>query len=529
LQPTRDRDTIIGMPLDEPISRRVFLRRGALASAAALAAAAAPALPWLPGFREAEAAIMGIGQELRDILNFETCDRILTESLARGGTYADIFAEQRFTTSIALDDGKIESVTYGYPRGAGVRVLRRHQTGYAFSDDISFNAILDVGRIASVIVENQSPVTPTDLALREAVQPFTLNAPAPLMNETLKFAFVRRFDAAARAVDPRVASVRVEYSDDVREILIATSEGTYHLDRQYLVSITCLVTAVQGAVRRTGFSAIGGRVDESYFARRTPEDAAREAAEQALVLLQAGPAPAGAMPVIIGPGWGGVLIHESLGHALEGDGIRRGTSLLAGKVGTQIGSPLLRVIDDARVPFGRGSYAVDDEGIPGQRTLLVDRGMLIGYLLDRQSAAVLGLKATGNGRRMSYRNRPLPRMSNTYIDRGASDPGSLFSGIKKGFYAATLGGGSVDTTSGNFNFAVREGYLIEDGKITRPVQGAVLIGNSLETLKRLEGVGNDLYVEPSHGTCGKDGQRVPVGVGQPTVRFSSITVGGSAI
>jgi TldD protein len=235
------------------------------------------------------------------------------------------------------------------------------------------------------------------------------------------------------------------------------------------------------------------------------------------------------MPVVIGPGWGGVLIHESLGHALEGDGIRRETSLLAGKVGTRIGSPLLRVLDDSQIPYGRGSYAIDDEGVQGQRTVLVDRGVLIGYILDRQSAALLGLTATGNGRRMSYRNPPLPRMSNTFIDRGASDPGSLFSGIKKGLYAATLGGGSVDTTSGNFNFAVREGYLIEEGRITKPVRGAVLVGNSLETLQKLEGVGTDLYVEPSRGTCGKDGQRVPVGVGQPTVRFSSITVGGSAI
>jgi len=389
------------MPLDEPISRRVFLRRGALVSAAALTAAAMPSLPWLPGSGEADAAIMGIGQELRDILNFETCDRIVTEALARGGTFADLFAEQRFTTSIALDDGKIESVTYGYPRGAGVRVLRRHQTGYAFSDEVSFNNLLDAARIASVIVENQSPVTPTDLTKRDAPQPFALTAPAPLMNETLKFAFVRRFDTAARAVDPRIVSVRVEYNDDVRDILIATSEGTYHIDRQYLVSITCVATAVEGGERRTGMSSIGGRVDEGYFSRRTPEDAAREAAEQALVLLQAGPAPAGPMPVVIGPGWGGVLIHESLGHALEGDGIRRGTSLLAGKVGTQIGSPLLRVLDDARVPYGRGSYAVDDEGTAGQRTVLVDRGTLIGYILDRQSAAMLTLKATGNGRRMS--------------------------------------------------------------------------------------------------------------------------------
>jgi TldD protein len=527
LQPIADFDTIAGMPLDEPISRRVFLRRGALVSAAVLAGA--PGLPWLPGSGDAEAAIMGIGQELGDILNFETCNRILIEALARGGTFADLFAEQRFTTRIVLDDGKLESVTYGYPRGAGVRVLRRHQTGYAFSDEIVFASLLDAARVASTVVENQSPMTPIDVSKHPLSPPFTLSAPAPLMAETAKFAMVRSMDAAARSVDPRIASVRIEYVDDVRDILVATSEGSFHLDRQYLLTITCAPTAVEGSRRQSGFGSIGGRVDEGYLARRSPAAVAREAAEQALILLQAGPAPAGPMPVVIGPGWGGVLIHESLGHAVEGDGIRRETSLLAGRKGTSIGAPILRVLDDARVPNGRGSYAVDDEGTPSQQTVLVDRGVLQSYLLDRQSAAILGGSSTGNGRRESYRTRPLPRMSNTYIDRGTSDPGSLLSGITKGFYAAVLGGGSVDTTSGNFNFSVREGYWIEHGKITKPARGAVLIGNSLETLQGLEGVGSDLYVEPSRGTCGKDGQRVPVGVGQPTVRFSSITVGGTAI
>jgi TldD protein len=235
------------------------------------------------------------------------------------------------------------------------------------------------------------------------------------------------------------------------------------------------------------------------------------------------------MPVVIGPGWGGVLIHESFGHASEGDGISRGTSLLSGRVGTKIASPLLRVVDDAQWPNGRGSYAVDDEGTPGQRTVVIDGGVLQSYLLDRQSAGVLSMRSTGNGRRMTYRQWPIPRMTNTYIDRGVSDPTSLLSGIAKGFYAAEMAGGSVDTTSGNFNFAVRLGHLIENGQLTKPVRGAILIGNSLETMGRIEGIGNDLVVEQTRGTCGKDGQMVPVGVGQPTVRFSSITVGGTAI
>jgi len=336
-------------------------------------------------------------------------------------------------------------------------------------------------------------------------------------------------DAAARGVDPRIVSVRIDYQDEVRDTLVGTSDGVYAIDRQYLVSISCSATAASGTNRRTGRSALGGRVGEDYFLKRDPEAVARDAATQAITLLGADPAPAGPMPVVIAPGWGGVLIHESFGHALEGDAIRRGTSLLSGLKGQKIGAPGLRVIDDARWPSGRGSYTVDDEGVPGQRTVLVDGGVLQSYILDRQSAFLLGQRSTGNGRRMSYRQWPLPRMTNTYIDRGTDDPASLLSGITKGFYAAELGGGSVDTTSGNFNFAVQLGYMIENGKKTRPVRGAVLIGNSLDTMARIEGIGTDLMVDQTRGMCGKDGQMVPVGVGQPTVRFSSITVGGTAI
>ena len=515
------------MPMDEPISRRDFLRHGALLSGAALAAGASGFALLRP--TDAEAAIMGIGKELRDVLNLETVNQILIEALKRGGDFADLFAEQRFRTSIVLDDQKIDSVTYGYPRGAGVRVFYRKQTGYAFSDEIAYNDLLDAAHVAAAVVQSQGPVQPLDVAARPLQPPFTIAYPAPLMLEATKFDLMRRMDAAARAVDPRIVSVRIDYQDEVRDTLVGTSDGIYAIDRQYLVSISCSATASSGANRRTGRSALGGRVGEDYFLKRDPEGVARDAATQAITLLGADPAPAGPMPVVIAPGWGGVLIHESFGHALEGDAIRRGTSLLSGLKGQKIGAPGLRVIDDARWPGGRGSYTVDDEGTPGQRTVLVDGGVLQSYILDRQSALLLGGRSTGNGRRMSYRQWPLPRMTNTYIDRGTDDPASLLSGITKGFYAAELGGGSVDTTSGNFNFAVQLGYMIENGQKTRPVRGAVLIGNSLETMARIEGIGTDLMVDQTRGVCGKDGQMVPVGVGQPTVRFSSITVGGTAI
>ncbi len=509
------------------MSRRDFLRQGALLTGA-LAAGLPDALSLLQP-KAAEGAIMGIGQELRDVLNEETVNRILQEALARGGDAADLFAEQRFRTSIVLDAGKIDSVTYGYPRGGGVRVVLRNQTGYAFSDELTYNSLLDAARVASTVVEQQSHAHPVDVTRRTPPPPFALTSPGPLMPESAKLDILRRMDAAARAADPRIVSVRVEYQDDVREVLIGTSEGVYVIDRQYLTGVVCTPVAQASGKGASGLATLGGRVDADYFTRVNPEEAARNAALQALRLLEAGPAPAGPMPVVVAPGWGGVLIHESLGHALEADGIRRGTSLLSGLAGTRIASPLLRVLDDARWPNGRGSYAMDDEGTPGQRTVLVDGGVLQSYLLDKQNGWLLTQKSTGNGRRMSYRNWPIPRMSNTYIDNGASDPASLLSGIAKGFYAAELGGGSVETTSGNFNFAVHEGYWIENGKLTRPVRGAVLIGNSLLTMQRIEGIGNDLKVETTRGTCGKDGQLVPVGVGQPTVRFASMTVGGSSI
>src|SRR6267142_2409521 len=279
---------------------------------------------------------MGIGQELRDVLNEETVNRILQEALARGGDAADLFAEQRFRTSFVLDSGKIDSVTYGYPRGAGVRVVLRNQTGYAFSDELTYNSILDAARIASSIVETPGRANPIDVTRRSPASPFALVNPEPLLLETAKLDVLQRMDTAARAADPRIVSVRIEYVDEVREVLIGTSEGIYIIDRQYLTSIACTPVAQASGKRASGLATLGGRVDAEYFARVSPEDAAKAAALQAVRLLDAGPAPAGPMPVVVAPGWGGVLVHESLGHALEADGIRRGTSLLSGLQGTRI-------------------------------------------------------------------------------------------------------------------------------------------------------------------------------------------------
>ena len=314
------------MSFDHPISRRSFLRRGALLSAAL---ASAPGLSLFARPGDADAAIMGIGKELRDVLNQETVNRILQEALARGGDFADVFAEQRFRTYIVLDDGKFDSVTYGYPRGASVRVAYRNRTGFAFTETIEYSSLLDAARVASAVVENQGRTSPVDVTPRMLAPSFAIDRPVPLESEGLKFDLVQRMDAAARAVDPRIVAVHVEYRDEVRDVLMGTSDGGYFMDRQYLVSITATPTARQGSERRGASASAGGRVGADYFNHVSVDDAARSAARVAIQLLDAGPAPAGPLPVVIAPGWGGVLIHESLGHALEGDGIRRGTSSAA--------------------------------------------------------------------------------------------------------------------------------------------------------------------------------------------------------
>ena len=515
------------MATDRPISRRLFLRGGALVSSAILAGM--PRIPWLhgPATGEAEAAIMGIGQELRDVLNEETVNRILVEALIRGGDFADLFAEQRFRTNIVLAEGRIESVTYGYPRGAGVRVSRRSQTGYAFSDEIAYNTLLDAARVASAVVENQSPVTPIDVTRRNLPAPFSLNLPVPLMDESRKFEILRRMDAAARAYDPRIVSVRLQYVDEVRDVLIGTSDGGYLVDRQFLVSIFCAPTAVSGGERRSRLATLGGRVDEGYLAAADPERVARDAAKQAITLLDAGPAPAGPMPVVIGPGWGGVLIHECFGHSLEGDGIRKKTSIREHQFGQKVCSDIVDIYDDSTVPNSRGSFKVDDEGTPSQKSHVVEKGVLKGYLWDRLNAKLTKNTSSANGRRTSYREFPIPRMTNTYIAGGTSKAEDLIGSVKNGLYAKAMGGGSVNPADGQFSFVVSEAYMIENGKLTSAVKGATLTGDAADAMLRVEGLGDDLLIDVKTGTCGKDGQFKPVGVGQPTVLFSEMTVGGT--
>ncbi len=341
---------------------------------------------------------------------------------------------------------------------------------------------------------------------------------------------VKRADAAARAYDARVFQVQATYADSLREVLIATSDGRLSFDRQPMARMSVMVLARQGdASPQHGFSGGGGRVTLDFFLNeKTPEHFAREAARQAMVQLEAIDAPAGEMPVVLGPGWPGILLHEAVGHGLEADFNRKGTSAFSGRVGQQVASPLCTVIDDGTIGSRRGSLNVDDEGMPTQKNVLIENGVLRGYLQDKLSSRLMRTESSGSGRRESYQHIPMPRMTNTYMLAGESDPGDIVRSVQKGLYCATFAGGQVDITSGNFVFSATESYLIEDGKITRPVRGASLIGNGPEALKYVSMVGNDLQLDEGIGTCGKEGQSVPVGVGIPTVKIDRMTVGGTA-
>jgi TldD protein len=414
--------------------------------------------------------------------------------------------------------------------GAGVRVIAGERTGYAYSDDLSPEKIRKAARVAALIAKGPATVVKSGFEepARHNLYPM-VHAPNEMGLEE-RVDLVKRADAAARAYDARVFQVQATYADSLREVLIATSDGRLSFDRQPMARMSVMVLARQGdASPQHGFSGGGGRVTLDFFLNeKTPEHFAREAARQAMVQLEAIDAPAGEMPVVLGPGWPGILLHEAVGHGLEADFNRKGTSAFSGRMNQQVASPLCTVIDDGTIGSRRGSLNVDDEGMPTQKNVLIENGVLRGYLQDKLSSRLMRTESSGSGRRESYQHIPMPRMTNTYMLAGESDPGDIVRSVQKGLYCATFAGGQVDITSGNFVFSATESYLIEDGKITRPVRGASLIGNGPEALKYVSMVGNDLKLDEGIGTCGKEGQSVPVGVGIPTVKIDRMTVGGTS-
>ena len=456
-------------------------------------------------------------------------ERCLGEALSAGGDYADLYFESVASFSIGLDESIVKSASQGVSAGCGIRVVSGERTGYAYTDDLSADRLLHAAKTAALIASG--PAKQPVVGFQEATTaPSLYPAPAVELDTDLsiKLDLVMRADRAARAFDSRITQVRASYSDELRRILIAASDGTFASDTQPLARLNVFVLAKEADRTSKGTSGGGGRVEIDFFqTEKTPEHFAREAARQAVLQLGAVAAPAGEMEVVLGPGWPGVLLHEAVGHGLEADFNRKKTSAFAGLIGRSVASSKVTVVDNGTMPNRRGSLNVDDEGSATQETVLIENGILKGYLSDKLSSRLMNMPHTGNGRRESYQQIPMPRMTNTYMLPGDDAPEDIIRSVKRGLYAVNFGGGSVDITSGKFVFSASEAYLIEDGKVTAPVRDATLIGNGPEALKYVSMVGNDLELDEGVGTCGKDGQSVPVGVGMPTIKLDRMTVGGT--
>jgi TldD protein len=459
----------------------------------------------------------------RDLENY------LAEALSAGGDYADLYFEYLLTSSISIDESMVKSAAQGVSVGVGVRVIKGERTGYAYSDDLAPEKIRKAARVAAHIAAGPSRVDKVSLS---EGRPHNLYPVLVAPTETAfseRVELVKRADRAARGYDPRIFQVQATYADNLREVMVATSEGVLTLDRQPLARLSVSALArVDGGPPQRGHAGGGGRVELDYFLRdKTPEYFAGEAAREAVAMLDAVNAPAGEMTVVLGPGWPGILLHEAVGHGLEADFNRKGVSAFSGRMGQRVASELCTVIDDGTIAHRRGSLNVDDEGQPTRRNVLIEKGVLTGYLQDKLSSRLMGAASTGSGRRESYGHIPMPRMTNTFMLAGESDPAEIIRSVPKGLYCADFGGGQVDITSGNFVFSASESYLIEDGQLTRPVRNATLIGNGPEALKYVSMVGNDLRLDEGIGICGKEGQSVPVGVGIPTLKIDRMTVGGT--
>jgi TldD protein len=450
---------------------------------------------------------------------------VLTAALSSGGRFAEIYAEERRSTSVRLDDGKVEDLTTGLDRGAGIRVISGDTSAYAHSNRLDSRALLEAARAASSAVSGSRRETVLDFTTSDPPVVHLPEEPAAGLTQERKVGWVQEADDAARAVSEEVRQVVAVYGDSTQRLLVANSEGLWvEEDRQRLRLFVSVVAARDG-VLQTGFEGPAGLGGAEVLAAHPPSETGRKAAEMAVTMLDGVPAPAGEMAVVLGAGGGGVLFHEACGHGLEADTVGKEASVYRGRLGERLASSLVTGVDDATVAGEWGSFSFDEEGTPAQRTVLFEEGVLSGYLYDRYWAGKDGAAPTGNGRRQSYGHLPIPRMTNTSILPGEADPEEVIADTKRGVYAKVLGGGQVDPATGDFVFGVAEGYLIEDGKITTPVRGANLIGNGTTILQAVDAVGSDFDSRP--GTCGKDGQGVPVTTSSPTLRIARMTVGGT--
>ena len=461
-------------------------------------------------------------------LNESAIESVFGEILTHDADYADLYFQYSRSEGWSLEEGHVKSGSFNIDQGVGVRVVAGEKTAFAYSDDISHEALSAAAAATRSIAKSganrsagKSNFAASSQSLYTPIDPVSSHADAE------KVRILERIEQFARAIDPRVKEVMARLSGDYEVVLVARHDGHIAADVRPLVHIGLTVIAEQNGRREQGSTGGGGRHDYNYFTDEVLREIAHQAVREALINLDAKPAPAGQMTVVLGAGWPGILLHEAVGHSLEGDFNRKGSSVFSGRIGERIAAAGVTVIDDGTIADRRGSLNIDDEGNPTQRNVLIEDGILKGYMQDSLNARLMGVGVTGNARRESYAHIPMPRMTNTLMLGGDKSPEEILASVKHGLYAANFGGGQVDTTNGKFVFSASEAYMIEDGKITYPVVGATLIGNGIESLKHIGMIGNDMKLDGGIGVCGKDGQSVPVGVGQPTLRIEGLTVGGT--
>jgi len=460
-------------------------------------------------------------------LDKSTLSKVISKALERGGDFADVYLENRISREISMEESIFNSGIYGIRQGAGVRVICGEKTGFAYTDDIDEASLMRAAEVASYVARNDGKtITPVDLSTADRKSFITVSRPLEEIADSKRIEIMQRADQAALEYDPRIRMTSISYYDQIRSRVIANSEGLYLSDELPMIMFIVSTLGEEGGRRHMGRQRDSYHMGFEMFDNKvSPEEMARNAARESIDMLVAEDSPAGTMDVVMSNGWGGVLVHEAVGHPLEADNIARGIGAFTGKVGKKVAAECFTMVDNGTIPNYRGTINFDDEGTQAQKNVLIENGVLNGYMTDILSAKQLDMKRTGNGRRESYRHMPIPRMTNTYIQKGSDNPDDILSSTKNGIYVQSLGGGSVNPVTGMFNFVCREAYLIENGKKTKPVRGATLIGSCMDIITKVDAVGEDL--DFGVGFCGKAGQTAEVTVGQPTVRIRGINVGGS--
>ncbi|WP_255363840.1 TldD/PmbA family protein [Candidatus Frackibacter sp. WG12] len=459
------------------------------------------------------------------VLSQEKINQVLKTALNKGGQFAELFFERKVSNQLSMESSKVETVKTGYNLGVGIRVINGDQVSYAYTDDLALEALLETAKVAGAASKYHDNVVINNLKKSKYDSPHQIQIRPETIEKLKKKEVLETVDQSARGIDERIQQVMVNYVDYTQEVLIANSQGLFVEDERVRTRLMANAVAADGQIIQTGRETPGKHIGFELFEEYPPEEIGKKAAEKAITMLEARPAPSARMPVVVNHGFGGVLFHEACGHGLEADAIQKGSSVYANRIGEKVANEKVTAIDDATIVNEWGAFVIDDEGHPAQETVLIQDGKLTDYMYDFKTAKKEGRESTGNGRRQSYRNPPIPRMTNTFIAPGESTPDEIIGSVDKGLYAKSLSGGQVEPATGDYTFTVAEGYLIENGKITEPVRGATLVGNGPKSLHRITMVGNDLKHAP--GMCGKEGQSVPAAVGQPTLLIEELTVGGT--